>query len=239
MTRDSPRHASTSIADRLARLRTRVDAAIARRGGGPPVRLIAVSKRQPAEAVAAAWAAGQRDFGENYAQEFAHKRQALQGDDIRWHFIGALQSNKVKTVLGSTLLHAVDRPSVLQALQRRAAAAGVVQAVLVQVNLAAEPGKAGIAVAQLPALLDAFAETDAVQCRGLMLIPPLATPEASRPLFAGLRALAREHRARPRRNVAMAELSMGMSADFEVAIAEGATLVRVGTAAFGPRPSGV
>jgi pyridoxal phosphate enzyme (YggS family) len=207
------------------------------------VRLLAVSKTMPAEDVAAALAAGQRDFGENYAQELRDKRGAVAalaaGADVRWHYIGPLQSNKVKYVAGKVaLVHTLDTPELLAEMERRIAASGepTIQQCLVQVNVAGEAQKRGLAPAALPALLDRFAEMPHLRCVGLMLIPPLVDdPDAGRPHFASLRRLRDQEAARARPHVALDELSMGMSHDFEVAIAEGATLVRVGTAIFGAR----
>lgn len=224
------------IAARLASVHAQIDAAVARRGDGPPVRLVGVSKRQPLPSLDAAAAAGLRDFGENYAQELRDKQHARPDVDWRWHFIGALQRNKIRYVVGCSLIHTVDRTELLAPLQRRAESTDHVQDVLVQVNVAGEEGKAGLPPHELPALLDGFAELSHVRCRGLMLIPPQGSPEQTRPHFAALRRLAQEHAATPRPHVELRELSMGMSADFEVAIEEGATLVRVGTAVFGPRP---
>ncbi|HXU64305.1 MAG TPA: YggS family pyridoxal phosphate-dependent enzyme, partial [Polyangia bacterium] len=175
-------------------------------------------------------------FGENYGQELRDKRTALAADPAppTWHFIGPLQSNKVKYVAGQVaLVHTIDAPALLEAFEAR----GVPQDCLVQVNVAGEAQKRGVAPAELPALLDRFATATHVRCAGLMLIPPLSDdPGAARPHFAGLRALRDREAARARPNVALRELSMGMSGDFEIAIAEGATLVRVGTAIFGARP---
>lgn len=220
----------STVAERLTRVQESVDAARARSHHRQAVQLVGVSKRQPLEKLRAALAAGLLDFGENYAQELREKTEALP-DTVRWHFIGPLQSNKVKLVAGAHLLHSIDRPKLLDKLE----AHGVPQAVLVQVNIAAEPQKAGIAPAELPALLDRFADLDHVRCRGLMLIPPQGDPEATRPHFAALRTLRDNLAAKTRPAVELEHLSMGMSADFEVAIEEGATLVRVGTAIFGAR----
>lgn len=224
------------MAARIAAVRARIDAAIARRGPGPAVRLLGVSKRHPLAAIETAAAAGLTDFGENYAQELRDKQRARPDAPWRWHYIGALQRNKVKLVVGCALVHSVDRPDLLPPLQSRAAAMDRVQDVLVQVNVAGEPGKAGVAPDALPALLDRFAALSHVRCRGLMLIPPEGSPEQTRPHFAALRDLARRHGREERLHVELRELSMGMSADFAVAIEEGATVVRVGTAIFGPRP---
>lgn len=228
--------AATDPDARLAEVRARIDAAIARRGAGPSVCLVGVSKRQPLSAIEAAAAAGLEDFGENYAQELQRKQAARPDAPWRWHFIGALQHNKARLVVGCALVHTVDRERLLPALESHAAALGRVQDVLVQVNVAREEGKAGLAPDALPALLDRFADLAHVRCRGLMLIPPAGDPEATRPHFRALRRLAEAEARRARPGVELHELSMGMSADYEVAIEEGATLVRVGTALFGERP---
>jgi PLP dependent protein len=225
------------IAAALAAVRGRVaDAAV--RAGRPAasVRLVAMSKKMTASDVAAAHAAGQLDFGENYAQELRDKREALSTvlPDARWHFVGPLQSNKVKLVAGRVdLIHSIDSPSLLDEIDRR----GQPQPCLVQVNVAGEGQKRGVSPAALPALLDRFATSPCARCLGLMVIPPFADdPDASRPHFAALRALRDREAPHLRQNVALTELSMGMSHDLEGAIAEGATLVRVGTAIFGARP---
>lgn len=230
MTRDE------EIAAGLSEVRERI--ARAEQAAGRPagsVRLIAVSKKMTADDVRAAVAAGQRDFGENYAQELRDKRNLLAGDPIppAWHFIGPLQTNKVKYVAGQVaLVHTIDSIALLDAFEAR----GVAQRCLVQVNVAAEAQKRGVAVADLPALLDRFAQSVHLTCAGLMLIPPFTDdPAAARPHFAALRALRDREAARQRPNVDLRELSMGMSGDFELAVAEGATLVRVGTAIFGAR----
>ena len=226
------------IAANLARVRERIAAACERRGSGPGITLIGVSKRQPVAALRAALAAGLDDLGENYAQELHAKQDApeLVGAPVRWHFIGALQSNKARLVVGHALIHTLDRPSLITALATRARALDTVQDVLVEVNLGGEAQKAGVEPAALPALLDAIAaQGGALHCLGLMLIPPADGPERTRPYFAALRELAaRSAGGRP--HVELRELSMGMSGDYEVAIAEGATMVRVGTAVFGERP---
>jgi PLP dependent protein len=238
------------IARNLERVNERIrqaEAAASRRPGS--VALLAVSKSMPAEDVAAALAAGQRDFGENYAQELRDKRQQLGGENYaqelrdkrqevggepRWHFIGPLQSNKVKYVAGQVaLIHSLDTAELVMEVERRSTTR---QDCLVQVNVAAEPQKRGLLPDALPALLDAFASLAHLRCVGLMVIPPLSEdPEASRPHFAALRRLRDAEAARARPNVELRELSMGMSHDLETAIAEGATLVRVGTAIFGER----
>jgi len=223
-----------SIAERLAALQERIAAAAAR-SAGQPVRLVAVSKHQSIAAIEEAYAAGQRDFGENYAQELTAKRTALADREIRWHVIGPVQRNKAKLVIGCAWIHTVDRIELLEALDRRAAASGVIQDVLVQVDIAGEAGKSGAAPDEVPALLDAFATREHLRCHGLMLVPPLAEPEATRPHFRALRQLMGELARVARPKVQLTELSMGMSHDFEVAVEEGATMVRIGTALFGAR----
>lgn len=235
------------LAENLRVVRARIAAAEARAGRAPgSVKLVAVSKKMPAEDVVAAMAAEQLDFGENYAQELRDKRvQALalaQGQDLRaprWHFIGPLQANKVKYVAGhAALVHALDTPTLLDELDRKVPD-GQIQDCLVQVNVALEAQKRGVSADALPAMLDHFARCPRLRCVGLMLIPPLQDdPEHNRPHFRELRRLLDQERTRPRPGVALTELSMGMSEDLEVAVEEGATLVRVGTAIFGPRPSG-
>lgn len=231
---------SHSIADSLERIRGELRAACRRAGRAEDAaRLVAVSKRKPPQDIRAALAAGQRDFGENYAQELRDKaRELVDADAIRWHYIGPLQRNKVKYVVGTaTLLHAVDDARLLDALDRRAARADIVQNVLLQVNLAVEPQKAGVSGTDLPELVEHFAQTPHLRLRGLMLMPPWdPDPEAARPLFRRLAALREDLSTSGPDNVAPAELSMGMSHDFAVAVEEGATLVRVGTAIFGERP---
>ena len=224
------------IARNLTDVRARIAAAARAAGRSPEsVRLLAVSKKMPADDVRAAIAAGQRAFGENYAQELRDKAALLAADSTlpappEWHFIGPLQSNKVKYVAGkAALVHSIDSPALLDAFEAR----GLAQAALVQVNVAGEASKRGIAPDDLPALLDRFAALTHVRCAGLMLIPPRGDP---RPHFAALRALRDREAQRPRANVDLRELSMGMSEDLEVAVDEGATIVRVGTAIFGARP---
>ncbi|MBO9716535.1 MAG: YggS family pyridoxal phosphate-dependent enzyme [Pseudoxanthomonas sp.] len=202
----------------------------------PAPALLAVSKTQPAEAVAALAAAGQRAFGENYVQEAAAKREALAGTcpELQWHLIGHLQSNKA--ALAAEVfdwVQSVDRPSVVDALARHRAAARAPLNVLIQVNVEGESGKAGCRPDELDALAARVAAQPRLALRGLMSIPvPHPAPEQRRPAFRRMRQLFDELAAR---HPGVDTLSMGMSDDFPVAIAEGATLVRIGTALFGPR----
>jgi len=220
------------IAAALAEVRARIERA-ARRAGREPaaVRLVAVSKTRPPEDVRAALWAGQRVFGENYAQELRDKARALGGASPapEWHFIGPLQKNKVKYVVGTAVLvHAIESAELAAEIDRRAAARGLTQDVLVEVNLAREPQKHGVAPEEVGALVAALRALGHVRCRGLMTMAPLAErAEASRPHFRALRILAAQ--------LDLAELSMGMTQDLEVAVEEGATLVRVGSAIFGAR----
>jgi pyridoxal phosphate enzyme (YggS family) len=222
------------IATNLAAVRDRIAAAARAAGRAPEsVQLLAVSKKMPLDDVRAAIAAGQRAFGESYAQELRDKSAALAADPAppEWHFIGPLQSNKVKYVAGKVaLLHSVDSPALLDAIEAR----GAPQTCLVQVNVAGETSKKGVSPGEVPALLDRFAAAKHVRCAGLMLIPPRGD---ARSHFAALRALRDKEARTARPNVDLRELSMGMTEDLEVAVAEGATIVRVGTAIFGPRPS--
>jgi hypothetical protein len=214
---------------------------LARAAGRDPaeVTVVAVSKVQPPEAVRAAVAAGATDLGENYAQELAAKQDALPPEvrgAARWHFIGRLQRNKAKQVVGrAALIHAVDGLELAAELDRRARAAGLVQDILVAINTGGEAQKTGVPPGEAEALLDAVARLPGVSVRGLMTMPPWPDdPEDSRPHFAALRAL-RDRLATPARP--LPHLSMGTSGDHAVAIAEGATLVRIGTAIFGERPA--
>jgi pyridoxal phosphate enzyme (YggS family) len=242
MTRaDEIAHNLGVVRDRLAR----AEQAASRSAGS--VRLLAVSKTKPIEDLAAAAAAGQRDFGENYAQELRDKRALCDAGNAgmspaappRWHFIGPLQSNKVKYLAGKVdLIHTIDGIALLDEIERRSGGLdpAPVQDCLVQVNLAGEAQKRGIAAADLGSLLDLFADRSHLRCVGLMVIPPFADdPEASRPHFAALRRLRDEQARAARARVDLRELSMGMSHDLEVAVSEGATMVRVGTAIFGAR----
>ena len=202
------------------------------------VTCIAASKRQTEEKIRDLYALGVRDFGESYAQELRDKRAALP-EDIRWHFIGGLQSNKVPYIEGIQLVHSCDRASLIKAIGKRNG--GTPQPILIQVNLAAEAQKSGCSPDQAEALVLRALANSGVSPVGLMNITPnYGAPEAARAGFAALRALHGQIRAKiadtdATAAAAFTALSMGMSGDLEVAIEEGATLVRVGTALFGPR----
>ncbi len=208
------------------------------------VRIVAVTKTHPAWVAVAAVKAGAGDLGENYVQEMAEKRAELAeqrqeltpgGAETRWHFIGHLQRNKVRQLAGwCHLIHSVDSLALAGEIDRQAAKAGAKQAVLVQVDLAGEETKFGVADGEAVEMAMRAAELEHVSVAGLMTIPPWAEDaEASRPIYRRLAELAEEMRGRGL--VGLRELSMGMTQDFETAIEEGATLVRVGTAIFGPR----
>lgn len=226
-----------SIAENIATIHGKI-AAAARRAGRDPaeVRLVAVSKTKPAAAVDEAARAGQRLFGENYVQEFAAKALAV-SEAVEWHFIGHLQSNKVKSLAGLvSMIHSVDRLSLAEEIDRQWGRLGAVCDILVQVNIAGEATKSGTTAAELVALVRSVAALPHLRVRGLMTIPPFFDdPEAARPSFRELKRLAGVVAAVGIPHVTMTELSMGMSGDFEAAVEEGATLVRVGTALFGER----
>ncbi len=225
----------TDIAENLKAVQERVDGACLRAGRHPGgVKLVAVSKTIPAEAVEIAWKAGQRIFGENYVKELVEKDDALgHHGDIEWHFIGRLQRNKVRLVLGRVkLLQTVDSVRLVHEIDRRAADLGVEVEALVQVNVGAEAQKGGSPADETQAVIGAIAAGRHITLRGLMAIPPLEdNPEDSRKWFIMMREL----REKLGGEKVLPELSMGMSADYEVAIEEGATIVRVGTAIFGER----
>ena len=181
------------------------------------------------------------DFGENYVQEALQKREELAGEpacrNVRWHMIGHVQSRKAAQVAGAfALIHTLDSRKLADGLERRLAVLEARQPVLMEVNVAAEPQKSGIMAEDLPVLADYIVENcPHLELRGLMCLPPVFDAgEAARPHFARLRVLCEELRARL--GLPLPELSMGMSGDFEAAVAEGATLVRIGTDIFGPRP---
>ena len=224
-----------ALADRLASVRVRVAAAAAAAGrDAAEIRIIGVSKRQPLASVRAALAAGLEDFGENFLQEALEKMDALGESAARWHFIGALQSNKTAAVAERfDWVHSVDRPRLAERLSRQRPAHLPPLNVCVQVHIGDEASKAGVAPAETGALARQVAGLPGLRLRGLMAVPPPETdPARQRAWFGQLAALYARLRAE---GVAMDTLSMGMSDDLEAAVAEGATLVRIGTAIFGPR----
>ena len=226
-----------SIAGNLKTIRERIAQAAYQAGRLPSdVRLVAVSKTKPAAAIAEAFGCGQLIFGENYVQELAGKVAELPAG-ICWHFIGHLQSNKVRQIAGLVdMIHSVDRLSLAKEIDRQWGALGKRCDVLIQVNISSEATKSGTSSEGLLELIREVATLPHLRIRGLMTMPPFFDdPEAARPYFSALRILAREVEAEDIPGVEMRELSMGMSGDFEAAIGEGATLVRVGSALFGER----
>ena len=211
---------SGDIASRLALVRQGIPAGVT---------LVAVSKLQSPEAIREAFAAGQRDFGENYVQEWLGKADALADlPGLVWHFVGSLQTNKVKYLAGRVgLVHTVDREELGREVAKRWEKIAARARVLVEVNLGGEASKGGCSAGRVPALVEALRALPALDVAGLTCIPP--PDDDPRPHFAALRAL--------RDRLGLRELSMGMSGDYRTAIQEGATLVRIGTAIFGERPS--
>ena len=218
------------ISQSLARIRARIEAAAHRAGRDPAgVTLVAVSKTHPAEAVAAALAAGQTVFGENRVQEAAQKFPALRESHpaLKLHIIGGLQTNKARDAVRiADVIESLDRPKLAQAIAEAMAKENRRPELLIQVNIGEEPQKSGVLPAEAPAFIRACREEWKLPVTGLMCIPPAEGDP--RPHFAALAAMAKEH--------GLAKLSMGMSGDFETAVEEGATLVRVGSAIFGARP---
>jgi PLP dependent protein len=227
-----------TIADRLAGIRGRI-AAAARSAGRDPssIRLIAVSKTFPIDAIREAYAAGQRDFGENRVQEALQKIASGTDLEIGWHLLGHLQTNKAKKAAPAfSTIHSVDSVELLEKIDAAAAEAGRTPELLIQVDLAGEATKFGVRPADVPPFLDAAARCRAGRVVGLMTLPPIPeSPEDARPWFRRLRELRDQWLGAGVPPSMLAELSIGMSGDFEVAIEEGSTMVRIGTAIFGSR----
>ena len=229
---------ANELEDNIARVRERIAAACARSGRRPEeVKLIAVSKTVPPERIRQACEAGLREFGENRVQEADAKRLAVSDLNVTWHLIGHLQSNKVKPARELFhWVHSVDSNRLAAKLDHAAVCSGERLSVLIQVNVGEEATKSGVQEGETLQLAEQVSRLPTLELRGLMTIPPFfEDPEKVRPYFRRLRELAEKIASANWPNVSMAELSMGMSHDFEVAIEEGATMVRVGTAIFGPR----
>ena len=228
---------TAALRTRLADVRARIARAAGRAGRDPAsIRLVAVSKTFPVECVRAAAEAGQIDFGENKVQEAVLKMDQTRDLPIRWHLVGHLQSNKAKRAGRFDVVHSVDGAALLQKLDEAARAADRRMDLLVQVDLAGEPTKHGAREDELVEIFEASRTAKASRIVGLMLLPPAVdSPEAVRPYFQALRGVRDRLLARGVDASSLNELSMGMSHDFEVAVEEGATLVRVGTAIFGGR----
>ena len=226
------------IADRLTAIRRRIaDAALSAGRDPSSVRLVAVSKTFPIGAVREAYAAGQRDFGENRVQEALQKISGSADLEIRWHLLGHLQTNKARKVAPAfSMVQSVDSVELLEKLDAAAADSGAHPDLLIQVDLAGEATKFGAPPDDVPRLLEAAGRCRAARVVGLMTLPPFAdVPEHARPWFRQLRELRDRWQADGTPAAMLRELSMGMSGDFEVAVQEGATIVRVGTAIFGSR----
>lgn len=225
------------IIDNLRRIQAEMEASCLRSNRLPSdVLLIAVSKTQPEEAIREAYEAGQRLFGENKAQELIKKKQNLP-EDICWHFIGNLQRNKVKYLVGEVaLIHSVNSPALALEIEKVAARRGLVQDILIEVNIAEEESKHGSALPQAEEILRMMPELTHVKARGLMAVAPFSdNAETVRPYFKKMRELLDIWKPLLPDPEAFCQLSMGMSGDFEVAIEEGASYIRVGTALFGAR----
>ncbi|WP_020675220.1 YggS family pyridoxal phosphate-dependent enzyme [Geopsychrobacter electrodiphilus] len=227
----------SEIAANLSRIREQIKIACQKCGRDPKtVRLVAVSKKKPGQVISEAYAAGQQIFGESYVQEFTQKVEALQLP-LEWHFIGGLQGNKVKYLRGKTaLIHSVDRYSLAREISSQWGKIDATAQILLQFNLGRETSKSGADETEALDLARKICALPHLQVRGLMTLPPYYDdPEEVRPYFRRLRQLGESLAAENLPNLQMQELSMGMSHDFSVAIEEGATLVRVGTAIFGAR----
>lgn len=224
-----------TINENMLQIRQRINAACQRAGRNPAtVQLMAVSKTKPATMVQEAVNAGQLLFGENYVQEARDKIPLVHGEKITWHLIGPLQRNKVKTAVTLfSMIHTVDSLELAQEINRRTEHP---MPVLLEVNMGREPQKHGFLPEEVEQILPLLATMPGIQVQGLMAIPPLvADAETSRPYFRALSTLAARLNSMNLNAVSMTELSMGMSHDFEVAVEEGATIVRVGSALFGAR----
>ena len=227
-----------TIADNVARIRERIAAAALSAGRKPEeIRLVAASKMNDADRVRQAIAAGVDICGENRVQELLEKKKLNAYDGCAVHMIGHLQKNKVKQVVGAVdMIQSADSAELLTLIDKQAAKLSILQPVLLEVNIGGEASKSGVAPEDLPALLEHAAALPNLQVRGLMTIPPVEEKTGgNRAYFARMQQLFIDIRAKKYDNVLMAELSMGMSGDFEDAVREGATLVRVGSAIFGPR----
>ena len=226
------------IGDNLASVRHQIGEAAGRAGRDPgSIRLIVVSKQNPTKKVLEAYQAGARYFGENKIQEAVSKIDEVNFLDINWHFIGHLQKNKIKYIDSRfELIHSVDSLSLAEKISAHCESHGEVQAVLLQVNISGEDAKFGMTPTELKNQLKDFGQLRGIRVRGLMMIPPQCDdPEDSRQFFCGLRELRDECLTLKAQGIELKELSMGMTNDYKIAVEEGATLVRVGTAIFGER----
>ena len=228
------------ISENLSQIKRRIIEAAKRAGRDPSgVRLLAVTKEQSDVTVAEGIQAGMTLLGENKVQEASSKIEALGRNGLEWHFIGRLQKNKVKFIFDLfDLIHSVDSLALAEAIHKTAQKIGSCMPVLLQINISGEESKLGMDPLDLPKEIERVAKLEGVKIKGLMTIPPYTSdPENSRPYYARLRELRDTCSSLNIPRICLDELSMGMSNDYEVAIEEGATLVRVGTGLFGPRPS--
>ncbi len=225
------------VKENLKKVEENITAACKRAGRNrDDVTLIAVSKTKPMEMIVEAYEAGKRDFGENKAQEMKEKHDAL-ADDIKWHFIGHLQTNKVKYVVGrATLIHSVDSYHLAEAIEKESAKKNLVSDILIEVNVAHEESKFGLKTDEVEKLVREVSKLPHIRIKGLMTIAPyVENAEENRKIFKELKALSVDISNKNIDNISMDILSMGMTGDYEIAVEEGATLVRVGTGIFGER----
>ena len=237
MTYSNQKGSGALVRENIESVEERIRSACRRAGRDrSEVSLICVTKTKPEEMLREAYEAGQRDFGENKVQEICRKKPNLP-DDIRWHMIGHLQRNKVRQLIGRTvMIHSVDSLRLAETISEEALKAGIVIPVLIEVNMADEESKFGVSPNEAPTLVKDASALSGIKIKGLMTIAPYTEdPESNRPYFAGLRELAVDIGQKCIDNVSMSVLSMGMTGDFEVAIEEGATHIRVGTGIFGER----
>ena len=225
------------LVENLHRVQERIEKACERAGRKPEeVKLLPVSKTHPAEMIRTLYEAGVRDFGENYVQELREKAEELP-KDIRWHMIGHLQRNKVKYIAPFVyMIHSVDSLALAETIEKEAAKCGRVIPVLLEVNIGEEESKFGTAASEAAALAEAISRLPHVKVMGLMTSAPyVEDPEEDRPVFKKMRDLSIDIKGKNINNITVDVLSMGMSNDFEVAVEEGSTMVRVGTDIFGAR----
>ena len=225
------------VQENLKTVRERIEAACRRVGRDPDeVTLIAVSKTKPVEMMREAYDAGQRDFGENKVQEITRKYEEMPGD-VRWHMIGHLQRNKVKYIVGQTaLIHSVDSLRLAETISQEAVKKDVTVPILLEVNVAGEESKYGVSCDEAMTLAKQISSLPNIRIEGLMTIAPyVSDPEENRPVFRKLRQFGVDMKGKNMNNVNVNILSMGMTGDYEVAVEEGATMVRVGTGIFGER----
>lgn len=226
------------IGQNLNQVRQNIEAACRRSGRDPEeVTLVAVSKTKPISMIQEAMAAGQKVFGENKVQEILEKRQALEGEDAHWHMIGHLQRNKVRRILGKVdLIHSVDSKRLLEQIEQDASTENLKISVLLEVNVAREESKYGFFLEEIEEIIMELPQYSHVIVQGLMTIAPFVTnPEDNRGIFKKLNQFYVDMKSKNIDNVNMSVLSMGMTGDYEVAVEEGATIVRVGTGIFGSR----